>query len=207
MRGRLVTVEGGEGAGKSSVMAALRSAIAARGIEVVQTREPGGTEVGEAVRAVLLDPAHRICADAELLLMFAARAQHMQELILPALERGAWVLSDRFTDSSFAYQGAGRGMDPSIIAELERWVVKMKPDLTLLLDVDTHVGRGRTSGREFWDRIERERNDFFERVRANFLQRAALEPGRFRVIDAGAAQEDVVSAAVDALDRASAGWN
>ena len=207
MRGRLITVEGGEGAGKSSVMAALRSAIATRGIEVVQTREPGGTEVGEAVRAVLLDPVHRICADSELLLMFAARAQHMQELILPALERGAWILSDRFTDSSFAYQGAGRGMDVSLIAELERWVVKMKPDLTLLLDVDTHVGRGRTSGREFWDRIERERNDFFERVRANFLQRAALEPARFRVIDAGAAQDEVVRAAVDALDRASAGWN
>lgn len=206
MKGRLITVEGGEGAGKSSVMAALRSAIAMRGVEVVQTREPGGTDVGEAIRTVLLDPAHRICADSELLLMFAARAQHMHELILPALDRGAWVVSDRFTDSSYAYQGAGRGMDTSLIAELERWIVKLKPDLTLLLDVDTHVGRGRTSGREFWDRIERERSDFFERVRASFLQRAALEPGRFSVIDAGAAQEEVVRAAVDALSRASSRW-
>jgi dTMP kinase len=207
VKGRLITIEGGEGAGKSSVMAALRSAIAMRGVEVLQTREPGGTEVGEAIRAVLLDPVHRICADSELLLMFAARAQHLHELILPALNRGAWVVCDRFTDSSYAYQGAGRGMDTALIAELERWVVKLKPDLTLLLDVDTHVGRGRTSGREFWDRIERERSDFFERVRTNFLQRAALEPGRFRVIDASAAQEDVVRATIDALSRASSEWS
>ncbi|MBS0462899.1 MAG: dTMP kinase, partial [Proteobacteria bacterium] len=132
MTGRLISVEGGEGAGKSSAMAAVRAAIEGRGVEVVQTREPGGTPVGEAIRTLLLDPAHSICAEAELLLMFAARAQLVRELVRPALERGAWVLSDRFTDASFAYQGGGRGIDAGIVAELERWAATLKPDLTLL---------------------------------------------------------------------------
>ena len=139
MKGRLITIEGGEGAGKSSVMSALRSAIEARGVEVVQTREPGGTEVGEAIRGVLLDPAHAICAETELLLMFAARAQHVRERILPALERGAWVLSDPFTDASFAHPGGRRSVAGATIAELERWAAGIKPDLTLLLDVDVAI--------------------------------------------------------------------
>jgi dTMP kinase len=207
MKGRLVTIEGGEGAGKSSVMSALRSAIEAKGVEVVQTREPGGTRAGEAMRAVLLDPAHAICAESELLLMFAARAQLVRELVLPALERGAWVLSDRFTDASFAYQSGGRGLDATIIAELERWAAGIKPDLTFLLDVDVRQGHARLAGRGGErDRIERERTDFFERVRAAYLQRAAAEPARFRVIDAGQAQEDVVRSVLAALDGAIAGW-
>ncbi|MEO8743332.1 MAG: dTMP kinase, partial [Lysobacteraceae bacterium] len=136
MKGRLISIEGGEGAGKSSVMSALRTALEQRGITVVQTREPGGTETGEAIRGLLLDPARTLFAQTELLLMFASRAQLVRELILPALARGAWVICDRFTDASFAYQGGGRGLDGGIIAELERWAAGIKPDLTFLLDVD-----------------------------------------------------------------------
>jgi dTMP kinase len=208
VRGRLITVEGGEGAGKSSAMTAIRAAIEARGIEVVQAREPGGTPTGEAIRAVLLDPAHRVCAETELLLMFATRAQLVRELVLPALERGAWVLSDRFTDASFAYQGGGRGIEGGAIAELERWAAGIKPDLTFLLDVDVRQGHARLAGRGGGrDRIEREREDFFERVRGVYLQRAAAEPWRFRVIDAGAAQDTVVAAVLAALEEAISGWS
>lgn len=207
MKGRLISVEGGEGAGKSSAMAAIGVAIAARGVEVVSTREPGGTAVGEAIRGLLLDPAHAICANSELLLMFAARAQHVCEVILPALERGAWVLSDRYTDASFAYQGGGRGIDPSIVAELERWAVGIKPDLTVLLDVDVHRGHARLAGRGGErDRIEREREDFFERVRAAYRQRAKAEPQRCRVIDASQTQASVTAAVLAALDEAATRW-
>ncbi|MBS0458083.1 MAG: dTMP kinase [Proteobacteria bacterium] len=207
MTGRLISVEGGEGAGKSSAMAAVRAAIEGRGVEVVQTREPGGTPVGEAIRTLLLDPAHSICAEAELLLMFAARAQLVRELVRPALERGAWVLSDRFTDASFAYQGGGRGIDGGLIAELERWAATLKPDLTLLLDVDVRQGHARVAGRGAGkDRIEREREDFFERVRATYRQRVAAEPQRFAVIDAGQSQEAVIAAVTAALDQAFARW-
>ncbi len=207
MKGRLITLEGGEGAGKSSVMSALRSAIEARGIEVVQTREPGGTDVGEAIRGVLLDPARTFCAETELLLMFASRAQLVRETIAPALARGAWVLSDRFTDASFAYQCGGRGLDSGRIAELERWAVGFKPDLTFLLDIDVRQGHARIGGRDAGrDRIESEREDFFERVRATYLQRAASEPRRFRVIDAGASQDVVLRAVLEQLDQAIAAW-
>lgn len=207
MTGRLISVEGGEGAGKSSAMAAVRAAIEGRGVEVVQTREPGGTPVGEAIRTLLLDPAHAICAQAELLLMFAARAQLVRELVRPALERGAWVLSDRFTDASFAYQGGGRGIDAGIVAELERWAATLKPDLTLLLDVDVRQGHARVARRGAGkDRIEREREDFFERVRATYRQRAAAEPQRFAVIDASQSQESVIAAVTAALDQAFARW-
>jgi dTMP kinase len=207
MKGRLITIEGGEGAGKSSVMAALREALERRGLEVVVTREPGGTESGEAIRALLLDPSRTLCAEAELLLMFAARAQLVREAILPTLARGAWVLCDRFTDASFAYQGGGRGLDPGAIAELERWAAEIKPDLTFLLDVDVRQGHARLSARDGErDRIEREREDFFERVRATYLQRAASEPQRFRVIDAGAPQDAVLRAVLDQLEQAIAGW-
>ncbi len=208
MNGRLITIEGGEGAGKSSVMGALRAALEQRRIEVVQTREPGGTDSGEAIRALLLDPSRSLCAETELLLMFAARAQLVRELILPALERGAWVLCDRFTDASFAYQGGGRGLDFGNIAELERWVAGIKPDLTILLDVDVRQGHARIAGRDVErDRIEREREDFFERVRATYLQRAALEPQRFGVIDAGLSQDAVLQAVLDQLDSTLAAWN
>lgn len=200
-RGVLITIEGGEGAGKSTVRDAVATRLAARGFDVVCTREPGGTAAGEAIRAVLLDPAHVLAADTELLLMFASRAQLVREVVEPALARGAAVLSDRFTDASFAYQGGGRGLDQSRIADLERWAVGFKPDLTLLLDVGVDVGLARARGRGApADRIEREHDEFFERVRATYLGRAAAEPMRFVVIDATQPAEIVVAAVLRALD-------
>jgi len=199
-QGRLISIEGGEGAGKSSAMAALRDALLARGIDVVSTREPGGTDVGEAIRALLLDPARTLCAETELLLMFAARSQLVREVIRPALARGAWVVTDRFTDASYAYQGGGRGIDSGRIAELERWAAAIKPDLTFLLDVDVAQGHARIAERGAPDRIESERAEFFQHVRAMYLSRARAEPTRFRVIDAGASPDAVVQAVIAALD-------
>ncbi len=200
--GLLVSIEGGEGAGKSSVREAVAQRLAARGYEVVQTREPGGTPAGEAIRALLLDPAQSLAAETELLLMFASRAQLVRHVVEPALARGAAVLSDRFTDASFAYQGGGRGLDMGRIADLERWAVGLKPDLTLLLDVGVEVGlaRARSRGAEP-DRIEREQVGFFERVRAVYAARALAEPRRFLCIDAGAPAADVVSAVLAGLDH------
>ncbi len=198
---RFVSLEGGEGAGKTTVLEALRAALQADGDEVLATREPGGTPLAEMIRALLLDPSHEpALPHTELLLMFAARAQHVGDTLLPALARGAWVLSDRFTDSSYAYQGGGRGLDAGFIAELERRVVGVRPGLTLLLDVGVAQGRERASGRDLVpDRIEGERDDFFERVRATYLGRAAAEPARFRVIDASQPAERVAADAVAAL--------
>ncbi|MGJ4729811.1 dTMP kinase [Luteimonas sp. SDU101] len=198
---RFVSLEGGEGAGKTTVLGALRETLRESGGEVVHTREPGGTPLAEMIRSLLLDPAHEPpAAETELLLMFAARAQHVRETIAPALERGAWVLCDRFTDSSYAYQGGGRGLDPDWIAELERRVVGLRPGLTLLLDLDVGRGRERTRGRDCVpDRIEAERDEFFERVRATYRARAAAEPQRFRVIDATPPAAEVAREAVRLL--------
>jgi dTMP kinase len=198
---RLVTLEGGEGAGKTTVLHALRDALAANGADVVCTREPGGTPLAERIRELLLDPDHEPASpQAELLLMFASRAQHVRETILPALKRGAWVLCDRFTDSSYAYQGGGRGLDPALIATLERDVVRIRPGLTLLLDLGVGEGRQRARGRDLVpDRIERERDEFFERVRAAYLARAAAEPQRIRVLDAARPAADVAAEAVALL--------
>ena len=187
-RGKFITLEGGEGAGKSTVLNTVRELLAARGFDVVVTREPGGTPAGEAIRGVLLDPALHggIAAETELLLMFASRAQHVRETIAPALANGRWVLSDRFTDASYAYQGGGRGQSVERIAELERWAAEgLQPDLTLLLDLPVGIGLERARGRGPADRIELEAHDFFERVRAAYRARAAEQPARFRVIDAG----------------------
>jgi dTMP kinase len=198
---RLMSLEGGEGAGKTTVLNALREALLRDGREVVSTREPGGTPLAERIRELLLNPeGERIAAETELLLMFASRAQHVRETVLPALERGAWVISDRFTDSSYAYQGGGRGLDLAFIAELERRVVGIRPGLTLLLDLGVSQGRERTLGRDLYpDRIERERDDFFERVRAGFLARARAEPARVRVIDAAQPASVVAGDAVAIL--------
>lgn len=212
MHPRLVSLEGGEGAGKSTALAAVREALAQRGHEVVLTREPGGTPIAERIRSLLLEPgsqdepAERLQPQAELLLMFAARAQHVAELVRPALDRGAYVVSDRFTDSSYAYQGAGRGLDREWIADLERRAVGLRPGLTLLLDLDVREGRARTAGRDLWpDRIESEQDDFFERVRRGFRARAAAEPERFALIDAAqppqAVGQDVARAVVAWLRR------
>ena len=186
MAGVFITLEGPDGAGKSSQAALLAERVRALGREVVLTREPGGTPFAERIRELLLNPHEETLApETELLLMFASRAQHVREVIRPALQRGAYVVSDRFTDSSYAYQADGRGLAHALVEELERKVVGVKPGLTLLLDLDVREGRARTSGRDLWpDRIESEQDDFFERVREGFRKRASAEPGRFRVIDA-----------------------
>lgn len=203
MTGRLITLEGGEGAGKSTLLASLRERFERDGQDVLYTREPGGTPVGEAIRALVLDPAHRgIAVETELLLMFAARAQLVREVLRPALEAGRWVLCDRFTDASYAYQGGGRGVEVARIAELERIATQgLKPDLTLLLDLPVAHGRARAGLRGNADRIEVEHDEFFERVRATYRARAQAEPHRFRVIDAGLPPANVLEAALAAIDE------
>jgi len=202
MKGRLISLEGGEGAGKSTLLSGLRAHFERSGMDVLYTREPGGTPVGEAVRALVLDPAHRSMAvETELLLIFAARAQLMREVLQPALAAGRWVLCDRFTDASYAYQGGGRGVDAARIAELERIATGgLKPDLTLLLDLPVAHGRARASQRGDADRIEAERDDFFERVRSAYRARAQAEPRRFRIIDASQPADAVLRNAVLAID-------
>jgi len=202
MKGRLISLEGGEGAGKSTLLSGLRAHFERSGMDVLHTREPGGTPVGEAIRALVLDPAHRdMAVETELLLMFAARAQLVSEVLQPALAAGRWVLCDRFTDASYAYQGGGRGVDAARIAELERIATGgLKPDLTLLLDLPVAHGRARASQRGDADRIEAERDDFFERVRSAYRARAQAEPRRFRIIDASQPADGVLRNAVLAID-------
>jgi dTMP kinase len=202
--GRLITLEGGEGAGKSTVLEAVRAQLAAAGIDALVTREPGGTAAGEAIRALLLDPQRHggLCAETELLLMFASRAQLVREVVQPALLAGRWVLADRFTDASFAYQGGGRGQPVARIVELEQWAAAgLKPDLTLLLDLSVDAGLARARGRGPADRIEMESVEFFERVRAAYRARAAAEPARFRVIDSGKPLADVLAQVEDVVAR------
>lgn len=203
MKGCLISLEGGEGAGKSTVLEALRAHIESSGIKVLVTREPGGTVLGEAIRSVVLeDRIGPVCAESELLLMFASRAQLVNEVIEPALNDGLWVLSDRFTDASFAYQGGGRGQPQERIAALERWATRgITPDLTLLLDLPVAIGLARASDRGSPDRIEREKSCFFERVRATYRERAAQEPTRFRVIDSSLDVESVTASARLAINE------
>ncbi len=203
MNGCLISLEGGEGAGKSTVLAALQSHIEAQGIVLHVTREPGGTALGEAIRSLVLDDSMRdVCAESELLLMFAARAQLVRELIRPALERGNWVLTDRFTDASFAYQGGGRGQPQARIAELERWAADgLRPNLTLLLDVSVEIGLARVEKRGILDRIESEKSEFFDRVRASYRARAEQDPDRFRIIDSSRNLVEVRDAACAAIDQ------
>jgi dTMP kinase len=202
---RLISLEGGEGAGKTSALVAIRELLQSRGHEVVLSREPGGTPLAERIRELLLSPQAQeetLAPETELLLMFASRTQHVREVIRPALQRGAFVVSDRFTDSSYAYQADGRGLDRALVEELERKVVGLKPGLTLLLDLDVREGRARANGRDLWpDRIESEQDDFFERVREGFRKRAAAEPGRFRVIDASRSPTEVAEAVATAVTR------
>ena len=197
-----ITLEGPEGAGKSTQLLALAEYLQAAGKSVTETREPGGTSLGEAIRHILLDPAQTtLASDAELLLLFAARAQHLAELIRPALARGEWVLCDRFTDASYAYQGGGRGIPWSRIAVLEQWVqADLQPDLILVLDLPVELGLQRAGKRGPADRFEREEQAFFERVRATYLQRAANKPERYRIIDASAPLDEVQTALRRALE-------
>lgn len=193
MLGRFITLEGSEGSGKSTNLALIHQQLQAAGLDVVLTREPGGTPLAERIRDLLLD--HRNTAmhsDTELLLMFAARAQHINEVILPALERGQWVLCDRFTDATYAYQGAGRGIDEGRIAQLEQWVQgDLRPDLTFFLDLPVEIGLARAGERAELDRFEREQIDFFERVRQGYLAQAARHPQRYRLVDASQPLEQV----------------
>jgi len=204
---RLVSLEGGEGAGKTTAITAIHECLRAHGHEVLLTREPGGTPLAERIRGLVLKPDEDIAgeplsAEAELLLVFAARAQHVRQVIQPALQRGAFVLTDRFTDSSYAYQGGGRGLDPAWIADLEQRAVGVLPGLTLLLDVDVAVGRARASSRDlFPDRIESEHDDFFQRVRGVFRQRAAQDPRRFALVDAAQAQARVAADVVAHVEQ------
>ena len=186
MGGWFITFEGGEGAGKSTMINHCRRWLQDNGHQVVTTREPGGTELAEKIRSIVLARDNgNLCAVAELLLLFASRAQHLHELIRPALSEGKTVLCDRFTDASWAYQGGGRGLPAATIAALEGIVHgDLRPDLTILLDLPVETGLGRVAGRGAVDRIEQEEPEFFERVRNTYLARAAEEPRRFVVINA-----------------------
>ncbi len=185
-QGKFITIEGGEGAGKSSNIAFIRQFLEQRKLQVVFTREPGGTALGEEIRELLLGHKHTGMSDeTELLLMFAARAQHIAEVIKPAIAAGHWVLCDRFTDASFAYQGGGREMDWQRIQSLESWVQgELRPDLTLLLDLPVEVGMQRAGQRSAPDRFESEAMGFFEKVRNAYLRIAAEQPERVKIIDA-----------------------
>lgn len=181
---KFITLEGIDGAGKSTHLNWLAERLRSQGKDVLVTREPGGTPLGEALRELLLHQAMHL--ETEALLMFAARREHLDKVIIPALRDGTWVISDRFTDASFAYQGGGRGLDESKLKILEQWVQQdLQPDLTLLFDVSLEVSRQRLSGNATLDRFEQEKQDFFQRVRDAYLMRAAQFPERIRVIDSG----------------------
>lgn len=201
--GKFITVEGTEGVGKSTNMAFIEAWLKKAGKELVVTREPGGTELGEKLRAVLLDAKEQsMCDDTELLLMFAARAQHLQEVIQPALAAGKWVLCDRFTDATYAYQGGGRGIKMSRIAQLEQWVQSdLRPDMTLILDLPVAAGLERAGKRSEPDRFEMEKHDFFNKVRDTYLARAAALPERYHVIDAAPSITEVQQSIQRVLEK------
>ena len=199
-RGLFITLEGGEGAGKSTSLAFVREFLEQAGRHVVVTREPGGTPLGEKIRELLLHGREDMHVDTELLLMFAARAEHLARVIRPALAEGACVVGDRVPDATYAYQGGGRGVPETRIRILEDWVQQgLRPDLTLLLDIPAGQGLGRAGLRSAPDRFEREKTDFFERVRNRYLAAAASEPQRIRVIDAACAIPQVQAQLRNAL--------
>lgn len=204
MTGRFITLEGIEGVGKTTQANAVADMLRALGHEVVLTREPGGTALGEGIRALLLDKSLPAMAPtSELLLIFAARAEHLDKVIRPALEGGQWVVCDRYTDATYAYQGGGRGLPDDAIAALERLVQRgLSPDLTLLFDAPVPLALARAKARGEGDRFETERASFFTRVRDAYLARAAAEPSRFHRVDASQPVADVTAS----LQRFLAGW-
>ena len=204
MTGRFITIEGGEGAGKSTAQAFLAEMLSAKGIAVVKTREPGGTPLAEAIRSNLLSIDEEAPVEmAELLLVFAARAQHLAKVIEPALARGEWVLCDRFTDATYAYQGAGRGMSVEQINKLEELVQgNRRPDTVLLMDMPPEIGLQRAKARGALDRFEQEAQAFFERVREGYLHRAKLDPKRYVIVDAA----KPLSKVQDSLSSVAARW-
>lgn len=207
-RGVFITFEGGEGVGKSTNIAFLEEYLKSRGVELVVTREPGGTRIGEEVRRLLLQVREDAIAPmAELLLIFAARAQHIAEVIEPALGSGKWVLCDRFTDATYAYQCGGRGLDAGKVRALETLVQgELRPDCTILLDAPVATGMERANGRGELDRFEQEHEQFFERVRATYLRLAREGSGRYRVIDAGLPLEAVQKQLLDTCRELFAVW-
>jgi dTMP kinase len=207
-RGLFITVEGGEGVGKSTNIAFIRQQLDAAGVELVVTREPGGTSLGEELRTLLLEVRDGgIGAMAELLLIFAARAQHIEEVIEPSLAAGRWVLCDRFTDATYAYQCGGRGLDSEAVATLETLVQgTLMPDCTLLLDAPVDTGMSRIQDRGELDRFEREELAFFERVRASYHQLASNSSGRYRIIDASQPLEAVQRQLLQVCEELVACW-
>ena len=198
MTAKFITLEGMDGAGKSTHIPSIIEMLKARGHEVVSTREPGGTPLGELLRELLL---HEVMhAETETLLMFAARREHIANVIAPALERGAYVLSDRFTDATFAYQSGAKGVSASKVELLEQWVQEdLQPDITLLFDVPVDVSIARLAGARSPDKFERESADFFTRIRNAYLQRARNNPQRFRVIDGSKSLDEVAKAVKDII--------
>lgn len=201
-RGKFITLEGGEGVGKSTALAGIKAFLESQGIVVRQTREPGGTPLGERLRSVLLGNSgedFEVSPEAELLVMMASRAQHVVEVIEPSLASGVWVLCDRYIDASIGYQGAGRRMGVDRVCRLIDWLNPVRPDLTLLLDAPPEVGMSRAKRRGALDRFEREAISFFERVREAYLDCAAREPARFRIIDASRSLEEVSASIIECL--------
>ncbi len=192
-QGKFITFEGVDGAGKSTGLDWFADALRKRGIDLLVTREPGGTPLGEKLRELLLhEPMH---AETEAMLMFAARREHVEQVIRPALQRGTWVISDRFSDASFAYQGGGRGVPVAKLEQLEQWVHgDLQPNLTLLFDIPIEIARQRLANNASLDRFEQERGEFFERVRQAYLARAAKSPQRFAVIHAEKTLDEVQKA-------------
>lgn len=205
-KGKFITIEGSEGAGKSTNLGFIQDYLQAKQIDYISTREPGGTPVAEKIRDLLLDKENTSLGDdAELLLMFAARAQHLNELILPALESGKWVISDRFTDASYAYQGGGRGLSWEKIAQLEQWVQgSLRPDATILLDIPVDLGMQRVRDRGETDRFEQEQLSFFNRIRDAYLRLARENPQRFHIIDTRPSLEDVQQQIIIVMDKITA---
>jgi len=201
-RGQFLSLEGVEGVGKTTNLEFIIAFLTRQGIEVVRTREPGGTATGERIRSVLLDPDLKMQAETELLLMYASRMQLVSEIILPALQAGKWVVSDRFADASFAYQGGGRQLGFAKVKPIDQWVLDgLKPDLTLFLDLPAERGIARLSSRDEKDRIEREPIAFFDAVRDAYLQRVADDPNRFELIDASQPLAQVQLSLEQALNR------
>lgn len=199
-RGKFITLEGMDGAGKSTHLTWIPAFLHAHGVQVQLTREPGGTPFGEKLRELLLDKTQRLHPDTEALLMFAARREHIDKVITPALDAGLWVVCDRFTDATFAYQSGGSGLSWVRVGALESWVQgELQPDLTLYFDVPAEVGKARTQAVREADRFEQEGRAFYERVRDGYLRRAREHPGRMVVIDASAALDDVKQSAQNTL--------
>jgi len=201
-QGKFITLEGIDGAGKSTQLAWIVELLQRAGLQAVVTREPGGTELGERLRAVLLDKSMTMHAETEALLMFAARREHLDKVILPALQQGQWVISDRFTDASFAYQGGGRGLDNAKLGILEQWVQgALQPDLTLYFDVPVEIGQQRVSQIKDADRFEQEQAGFFQRVRSAYLDRARQFPNRIQIIDSSRPLAEVKAAVEQTVQR------